>query len=97
MTWLSGFIRHGRGYCTAALDGLPEEKLPRTVLTSWTTAPSSESTAPAPIAEPAGAPAGTASLILAGGVPSGAVVMLVTVLAPLRYRSASGPRPPITE
>jgi hypothetical protein len=53
-------------------------------LTSSTTLPSSEAVEPAPIAEPAGAPAGTASLMGAAGVPSGAEVMLVTALAPVR-------------
>ena len=62
-----------------------------------TTAPRAEVGEPAPIAEPAGAPGGTASLIVVGGVPTGASVMLVTASAPLPCRrSASTPRPAMT-
>ncbi|MGY1748404.1 hypothetical protein [Modestobacter sp. SYSU DS0511] len=64
--------------------GLLEVFEPRSVLTRSTTRPSSEDGEPAPVDEPAGAPAGTASSILVGGVPSGAEVMLVTALAPVR-------------
>ncbi len=75
--------------------GLLEACGPRMVLTSSTTLPSSESTEPAPVAEPSGASSGTASLTFSGGVPSGAAVMLVTAIAPARYSCVSGPSPPV--
>jgi hypothetical protein len=82
ITWLSSFIRHGRGYMSVFLLGLDDEKFPRSVLTSLTTAPSADAGFPAPVVEPAGAPAGTTSLIVVEGIPSGADVIDVTASAP---------------
>ncbi len=64
--------------------GFPEEYEPRTVFTNVATRPRSDVGEPAPSADPAGAPAGTASSILVGGVPSGAEVMPVTASEPFR-------------
>lgn len=83
-TSLSSFMRHGRGYWNAYLPGLPDANGPRTVSTSLATSPRSEVYDPAPSAEPAGASAGTASLTVDGGVVSGAAVIEVTALAPVR-------------